>query len=281
MNHEWYYTLDGAQYGPVDEAEIIRLIQEREVPSGVPVYKEGGEEWLPAREHACFQVEVYPVKNRPVPVGPLVADASHGAAPTVHPVHPPIASASNSKPGVGTNVLGVATLVASILCACLFFYYYKQSGELEEIKTAKNKAELNSKAYMSQIDDLNSKLTNSDDNVRKITDDLENNAQNVVDANAAKALAVQAKVKAEGDYAQAKNQLDILGPKADKLDLYEKITFKNQPVDTDTIQNYLDMLEARMAKSNPKKTKPNSTLWKPKIDDMKAALNRALEGIGS
>lgn len=158
----------------------------------------------------------------------------------------------------------------------LYMAILRIPAEMDLLNDAKTKAELNSKAYLSQIDDLNSKLTNSDDNVRKISDDLEKNkkdldtanqaqsgAQKLVnDANTAKALAVQAKVKAEGDYAQAKNQLDILGPKADKLDLYEKITFKNQPVDTDTIQNYLDMLEARMAKSNPKKTKPKT---KPKV----------------
>jgi hypothetical protein len=30
MSEQWYYSQDGAQYGPVDEAEIIRLIEESE-----------------------------------------------------------------------------------------------------------------------------------------------------------------------------------------------------------------------------------------------------------
>lgn len=148
--------------------------------------------------------------------------------------------------------------------------------KMDKLNSAKTDAETVSLTYKSQIGDLNSKLTNSDDNVVKITaerdknkkdlDDAKklevNNAQNVVDANAAKALAEQAKVKAEGDYASAKNQLDILGPKADRLDLYEKITFKNKSVDSDTIQNYLDELAALKTVRTPKKNKPKA---KPKV----------------
>ena len=63
MSNQWYYSEDGAQYGPVDEAEIVRLIQDGELAPGTPVCKEGGMDWQPARNHACFQVEIFPKKK--------------------------------------------------------------------------------------------------------------------------------------------------------------------------------------------------------------------------
>jgi hypothetical protein len=65
MSNQWYYNQDGAQYGPVDEAVIIRLIQEGELAPGTPVLKKGSNDWQPARNHACFQVEIYPRKKLP------------------------------------------------------------------------------------------------------------------------------------------------------------------------------------------------------------------------
>ena len=66
MSNQWHYSQDGAQYGPVDETEIVRLIQDGELAPGTPVLKEGSMEWQPARNHACFQVEIYPKKKAPV-----------------------------------------------------------------------------------------------------------------------------------------------------------------------------------------------------------------------
>ena len=63
MNRQWYYNQDGAQYGPVDEAEIIRQIQSGELPPGTPVLKKGSMDWKPARDQVCFQVEIYPRKK--------------------------------------------------------------------------------------------------------------------------------------------------------------------------------------------------------------------------
>ena len=54
---QWHYTEDGAQYGPVDEAEIIRLIQDGELPIGTPVLQEGHMDWQPARDHACSRTD--------------------------------------------------------------------------------------------------------------------------------------------------------------------------------------------------------------------------------
>jgi hypothetical protein len=61
----WYYALDGAEYGPVDEVEVISLIEKSEIPAGLPVCKKGEGEWKSAREHPCFQVEVSPHKQIP------------------------------------------------------------------------------------------------------------------------------------------------------------------------------------------------------------------------
>ena len=65
MDKQWYYNQDGAQYGPVDEAVIVRLIRDGELPTGTPVLQEGSTDWKPARNHACFQVEIYLKKKRP------------------------------------------------------------------------------------------------------------------------------------------------------------------------------------------------------------------------
>jgi len=41
MSHKWFYNQDGAQYGPVDEAVIIELIQDGELSPGSPVCPDG------------------------------------------------------------------------------------------------------------------------------------------------------------------------------------------------------------------------------------------------
>jgi hypothetical protein len=64
MSNQWHYSQEGAQYGSVDESEIVRLIQEGELPPSAPVCKDGSMDWQPARNHACFQVEVYPKKKQ-------------------------------------------------------------------------------------------------------------------------------------------------------------------------------------------------------------------------
>jgi len=76
MSGQWYYTEDGAQYGPVDETEIIRLIKDGELPISTSVLQEGHMDWQPARDHACFQVEIYPKKKRPPERPPVQVAAS-------------------------------------------------------------------------------------------------------------------------------------------------------------------------------------------------------------
>jgi len=75
MSQQWYYNQDGAQYGPVDEAEVIRLIQDGELSTGSPVCPHGGSAWQSARSHSCFQVMVRPKKKTPAPVAPAPSPA--------------------------------------------------------------------------------------------------------------------------------------------------------------------------------------------------------------
>ena len=53
--NQWYYSTKGTQYGPVDEAEIIRKIQNGELAPGSLVRVEGSMDWQPAHNHLCFQ----------------------------------------------------------------------------------------------------------------------------------------------------------------------------------------------------------------------------------
>jgi TPR repeat protein len=62
MSHKWFYNQDGAQYGPVDQAVIIELIQDGELSPGSPVCPDGLSNWQSARDHSCFQVMISPRK---------------------------------------------------------------------------------------------------------------------------------------------------------------------------------------------------------------------------
>lgn len=60
---KWHYSNGGADYGPVNEADIVQKIQSAELPPGTPVCLQGETEWKPARDHTCFQVEIFPRKK--------------------------------------------------------------------------------------------------------------------------------------------------------------------------------------------------------------------------
>ena len=108
---EWHYSLDGAEYGPVDEAEVISLIENAEIPPGAPVCRKGGKEWKPAREHACFQVEVNPHRRDtgPDPVSPKSnppSAANAGGQSSPAPVVPVIhvsGSPAGANPGAESS----------------------------------------------------------------------------------------------------------------------------------------------------------------------------------
>ena len=109
MSHRWYYNLEGAQYGPADEAEIIRRIQSAELPPGVLVCRHGEAGWQPARNHACFQVEVYPrskVPSRPAappvggPIGVFSTPPSFGQTQAHGEFYVPVERKSSKLPWV-------------------------------------------------------------------------------------------------------------------------------------------------------------------------------------
>jgi hypothetical protein len=133
MSQQWYYTQDGAQYGPVDEAEIIQLIQDGELAPGTPVLKVGSMDWEPARNHACFQVEIYPKKKRPsVQAGVVTTSKPASGGTSQSPRQTAAQPAATSSPVVTTVVVkeksvlpwvvaGVAGVAALIIAVMLFF----------------------------------------------------------------------------------------------------------------------------------------------------------------
>ena len=123
MNNQWHYSQDGAQYGPVDEAEIIRLIQDGELPPSTPVLKVGSMEWQPARNHACFQVEIYPKKkvskqvatsttSKPASGGTSQSPRRTTAQPAATPVSPAVTTVVvKEKSALPWVLFGFAVLV--------------------------------------------------------------------------------------------------------------------------------------------------------------------------
>ena len=137
MSNQWHYSQDGAQYGPVDEAEIIRLIQSGELAPGTPVLKEGGMDWGPARNHACFQVEIYPKKKRPsVQAAASTASKPASGGTSQSPRQTATQPAATSSPAVVTAPVQKSTVlpwvVAGVALAALagvVVYFVVLKGE--------------------------------------------------------------------------------------------------------------------------------------------------------
>lgn len=79
-NHSWYYVVDGARVGPVEETEITRLVQAGTITANTLVWREGLDGWVPASDH--FNI----------------ADA--GSPPPMPATAPPQAAIPHSRPGV-------------------------------------------------------------------------------------------------------------------------------------------------------------------------------------
>ena len=47
---EWYYGIDGAHQGPVDEAALKMLVQSGEITEKHLVWKEGMKDWVLAKD---------------------------------------------------------------------------------------------------------------------------------------------------------------------------------------------------------------------------------------
>ena len=130
MSQQWHYSQDGAQYGPVDESEIIRLIQDGELAPGTPVLKVGSNDWQPARNHACFQVEIYPKKKRPSAKAATPTTSKPATGGTSHsPRQKAAQPVATSSPTVTTVVVKeksvlpwvVAGVAVVVLLGVLFF----------------------------------------------------------------------------------------------------------------------------------------------------------------
>ncbi|WP_377505719.1 DUF805 domain-containing protein [Octadecabacter sp. R77987] len=79
-NHSWYYVVDGARVGPVEETEITRLVQAGTITANTLVWREGLDGWVPASDH--FNI------------------AAAGSPPPMPDTAPPQAAIPHSRPGV-------------------------------------------------------------------------------------------------------------------------------------------------------------------------------------
>ncbi|MDB5330054.1 MAG: hypothetical protein JWP03_1205 [Phycisphaerales bacterium] len=90
----WYYSIDGAQSGPCEEAQVKALVGSGKIKADDLVWKEGTADWVPAGTVVELRsaTRLAPLPVAPIPVGaPVIAAAAvHGqpiqltyAAPTV------------------------------------------------------------------------------------------------------------------------------------------------------------------------------------------------------
>ena len=192
MSNQWHYSQDGAQYGPVEEREIVRLIQDGELSPSTPVCKEGGMDWQSAREHACFKVEIYPRKKtstkaaasgetpqpaRQAGAQPVIATSSPAGsfAPTVtNPVLAPGASGKSSMSGA-TILCLVIMLIITIGSVC-FSFVKSQEGEdlilaMNDAESAAQSARSNEAKFKKELDQANQNMgKNYNDSANKIDD---------------------------------------------------------------------------------------------------------------
>jgi hypothetical protein len=97
MSNQWHYSEEGAQYGPVDESEIVSLISSGKISPSTLVCEEGKMHWQPAREVSCFQVEIFlgsPTAGPATPDVPQSAESGQGY------------SSPQSAPGSAQNPAG-------------------------------------------------------------------------------------------------------------------------------------------------------------------------------
>jgi len=80
--HSWYYVVDGARVGPVEESEITRLIDAGTVTAQTLVWREGLDGWVAASEHFAMS-SAMSTPGAPPPM-PTPA-APQAAIPRSHP----------------------------------------------------------------------------------------------------------------------------------------------------------------------------------------------------
>ncbi len=178
MMNQWHYSQDGAQYGPTDEAEIIRLIQSGELSPSTPVCKEGGMDWQPARNHACFKVEIYPGKKAPTKAAaaatskPVSGRASQSPrktaaatpspsvsfAPKVtNPVVTPVPSGKSSISGATIACL----IIMSIISIGSIYFSVSQDRKVNELELLKRLADDSKKDLLDRKNELGRQLADA------------------------------------------------------------------------------------------------------------------------
>ena len=170
----WHYSQDGAQYGPVEEREIIRKIQSGDLPPSTPVCKEGGMDWQSAREHACFKVEIYPRKKtstkaaasgetpqpaRQAGAQPVIATSSPAVsfAPTVTNPVAPGASGKSSMSGATIACL----IIMSIISIGSVYFSVSQGRKINKMELLMRFADDSEKNLLTNENKLKKKLTDA------------------------------------------------------------------------------------------------------------------------
>ena len=99
----WYYESNGAQQGPVEEAEVRDLIKRGTIGRGTRVWKEGMADWIPAGDsELVLHLDRLSPRNpqspaSPPPLGPV------GPPPLTPASPPPSLSATQDIPGHGQD----------------------------------------------------------------------------------------------------------------------------------------------------------------------------------
>jgi uncharacterized protein DUF4339 len=74
----WYYVHEGRRKGPVDNAQLVDLILEGEIPEDCLIWRQGLDKWAPASEVDEIKRELPP--PIPVPDGPAAGGDGPGDA---------------------------------------------------------------------------------------------------------------------------------------------------------------------------------------------------------
>jgi len=121
----WYYARNGQRFGPVEEAEIQRLVESRQLSGSDLVWKPGLPEWRPAGQVpdlASFFQAAAPAPPPPPPTAP--ADFSPYAPPaaplTSPPLYPaPMFGAVTTREHASFGARFLALLIDQILLGCV------------------------------------------------------------------------------------------------------------------------------------------------------------------
>lgn len=106
---QWYYSKNGTQLGPVEQAELIAKMTSGEVAPGDLVWKEGMVDWLPSGQIAELRAMM-----------PQSPPPQYGAAPS--PYAPPMAAPYGAPYGSGEVIPSYLwqSIVVTILCCWPF-----------------------------------------------------------------------------------------------------------------------------------------------------------------